>query len=161
MLRKKPRGHLLSNMKELKVSFLIAVLTVIAFAQSAPPWDTREINAIAGKLNCNCGCKQHMDCQMQPGCPECKRNKQKMLSMRQAGMSEGQILDQFVKEQGKDVLVVPPGIMGVVGPYLALTLGLGLVILVMRRYLRQKPAPVPEVDPAMLEKIEKDMAKLD
>jgi hypothetical protein len=51
--------------------------------------------------------------------------------------------------------------MGVVGPYLALTLGLGLVILVMRRYLRQKPAPVPEVDPAMLEKIEKDMAKLD
>src|SRR5215472_18866816 len=116
-------------MKELKVSFLIALLTVIAFAQSAPPCATREINAIAGKLNCNCGCKQHMDCQMQPGCPECKRSKQKMLSLRQGGMNENQILDQFVKDMGKDVLVVPPGIMGVVGPYIALTLGLGMVVL--------------------------------
>jgi cytochrome c-type biogenesis protein CcmH/NrfF len=148
-------------MREVKVSFLIAVLTVIAFAQTTPPWDTREINAIAAKLNCNCGCKQHMDCQMQPGCPECKRYKQKMLSLSKAGMNENQILDQFVKDMGKDVLVVPPGIMGVVGPYIALTLGLALVILVMRRYLRQKPAPVPDVDAAMLEKIEKDMDKLD
>lgn len=148
-------------MKEFKVSFLIALLTVIAFAQSTPPWDTREINAIAAKLNCNCGCKQHMDCQMQPGCPECKRYKQKMLSLRQAGMGEDQILDQFVKDMGKDVLVVPPGIMGVVGPYLALTLGLGLVVLVMRRYLRQKPAPVPEVDAATLAKLDQEMEKLD
>ena len=148
-------------MKEWKVSFLIAVLTVIAFAQTTPPWDTREINAIAAKLNCNCGCKQHMDCQMQPGCPECKRNKQKMMTMLQSGMNESQILDQFVKEQGKDVLVVPPGSMGVVGPYVALTIGLGLVILVMRRYLRQKPAPVPEVDQATLDKIEKETANLD
>ncbi|MBV8847590.1 MAG: cytochrome c-type biogenesis protein CcmH [Bryobacterales bacterium] len=148
-------------MKEWKVSFLIAVLTVIAFAQTTPPWDTREINAIAAKLNCNCGCKQHMDCQMQPGCPECKRNKQKMMTMLQSDMNESQILDQFVKEQGKDVLVVPPGSMGVVGPYVALTIGLGLVILVMRRYLRQKPAPVPEVDQATLDKIEKETANLD
>jgi cytochrome c-type biogenesis protein CcmH/NrfF len=146
-------------MKELKASFLIAALTVIALAQTTPPWDTREINAIAAKLNCNCGCKQHMDCQMQPGCPVCKMSKQKMLNMQQAGMNESQILDQFVKEQGKDVLVVPPGVMGVVGPYIALTLGLGLVILVMRKYLRQKPLPVPEVDQATLDKIDKDLDK--
>jgi cytochrome c-type biogenesis protein CcmH/NrfF len=150
-------------MRELKTSFLIAVLAVLAFAQTAPPWDTREINAIAAKLNCNCGCKQNMACQMQPGCPVCKMNKQKMLAMRQSGMNESQILDQFVKEQGKDVLVELPGYMGVVGPYVALTLGLGLVILVIRRLLSQKPAPaVPaEVDPAVLEKIEKDLEKLD
>jgi cytochrome c-type biogenesis protein CcmH/NrfF len=146
-------------MKELKVSFLIAFVTVLALAQTTPPWDTREINAIAAKLNCNCGCKQHMDCQMQPGCPECKRSKQKMLSLRQGGMNENQILDQFVKDMGKDVLVVPPGIMGVVGPYIALTLGLGLVVLVIRKYLHQKPAPVADVDPAVLAKIEKDLDK--
>jgi cytochrome c-type biogenesis protein CcmH/NrfF len=144
-----------------KSSFLIALLAVIALAQTTPTWDSREINGIAAKLNCDCGCKQNMACQMQPGCQICKMNKQKMYSMRQAGMSEGQILDQFVKEQGKDVLVVPPGSMGVVGPYVALALGLGLVILMMRRFLRQKPAPVPEVDPAVLAQIDKDLAKLD
>ncbi|HEY7337325.1 MAG TPA: cytochrome c-type biogenesis protein CcmH [Bryobacteraceae bacterium] len=150
-------------MRELKTSLLIAFLAVLAFAQSAPPWDTPEINSIAAKLHCNCGCKQNMACQMQPGCPECKRNKEKMMVMLKSGMNEQQVLDQFVKEQGKDVLVVPPGSMGVVGPYVALTLGLGLVILVIRRLLRQKPAAaVPaEVDPAVLEKIEKDLEKLD
>ncbi|HLH42368.1 MAG TPA: cytochrome c-type biogenesis protein CcmH [Bryobacteraceae bacterium] len=150
-------------MPELKTSLLIAVLAVLALAQTTPPWDTREINGIAAKLNCNCGCKQNMACQMQPGCPECKRNKQKMLAMRQAGMTESQILDQFVKEQGKDVLVVPPGAMGAVGPYAALTLGLGLVIFAIRRLLQRKPAVTAsaEVDPAVLEKIEKDLAKLD
>lgn len=150
-------------MRELKTSLLIAVVAVLALAQTTPPWDTREINAIAAKLNCNCGCKQDMACQMQPGCPVCKTNKQKMLTMLQSGMSESQILDQFVTEQGKDVLVIPPGAMGTVGPYVALTLGLGLVILAIRRLLQRKPAPAAsaEVDPAMLEKIEKDLAKLD
>jgi cytochrome c-type biogenesis protein CcmH/NrfF len=153
-------------MRELKTSILIAALAVLAFAQTTPPWDTREINSIAAKLHCNCGCKQNMACQMQPGCPECKRNKQKMMTMLQSGMSESQVLDQFVKEQGKDVLIVEPGIMGTVGPYVALTLGLGLVILTIRRLLRPKSAPVPagaeaEIDPAVLRKIEKDLEKLD
>ena len=148
-------------MRTWKSSFLIGVLAALALAQTAPTWDSPEINSIAMKMNCSCGCKQTMACQMQPGCPVCKANKQKMYSMRQAGMTESQILDQFVKEQGKDVLVVPPGAMGVVGPYIALALGLGLVILMMRRFLRQKPAPVGNVDPAVLAQIEKDMAKLD
>ena len=48
----------------------------------------------------------------------------------------------------------------------ALTLGLGLVVFTIRRLLRRKPAPAAaeaqaEIDPAMLEKIEKDLAKLD
>lgn len=153
-------------MRELKTSFLIAVLAVLAFGQTTPPWDTRQINAIAAKLHCNCGCKQDMACQMQPGCPVCKMNKQKMMTMLQAGMSESQILDQFVKEQGKNVLVVEPGIMGTVGPYVALILGLGLVVFTIRRLLARKPAAPAagtqaEIDPAMLEKIEKDLAKLD
>jgi cytochrome c-type biogenesis protein CcmH/NrfF len=149
-------------MRTWKSSFLIALLAVIALAQTTPTWDSREINGIAAKLNCSCGCKQNMACQMQPGCQVCKTNKQKMYSMRQAGMSESQILDQFIKEQGQDVLVVPPGAMGVVGPYVALALGLGLVILMMRRFLRQKPVvPAAEVDPAVLAQIDKELAKLD
>ncbi len=148
-------------MNKFKVSLLAAILAALAWAQTAPQWDTKEINAIAAKLKCNCGCKQNMACQMQPGCPECKANKQKMAQMLQSGMNESQILDQFVQEQGQDVLVVPPGTAGVVGPYVALALGLGLVVLVIRRLLQQKPAPVPDVDPAMLAQIDQDLDKLD
>jgi len=148
-------------MRRFKVSFLIAVVAAVALAQSASDYDSHEINAIAAHIKCSCGCNQNMSCNMQPGCPVCKAAKIRMYNMRSTGKSEGEILDAFVAESGKDVLVVPPGIMGVVGPYLALAAGLGLVLFTIRRFMH-KPAPVlPDADPAVLAQIEKDLAKLD
>jgi cytochrome c-type biogenesis protein CcmH/NrfF len=148
-------------MRRFKVSFLIAVVAAVALAQSASDYDSHEINAIAAHIKCSCGCNQNMSCNMQPGCPVCKAAKIRMYNMRSTGKSEGEILDAFVAESGKDVLVVPPGIMGVVGPYLALAAGLGLVLFTIRCFMH-KPAPVlPDADPAVLAQIEKDLAKLD
>ena len=64
---------------------------------------------------------------MPPGCPVCKMNKAKMVNMQKSGMSDQQILDQYVAENGKDILVVPPGSRGCLGPYVAVSLGLLLV----------------------------------
>ena len=86
--------------------------------------DSPQINRIASKLKCSCGCNQTMACVMPPGCPVCKTNKAKMVNMQKSGMSDQQILDQYVAENGKDVLVVPPGIAGVLGPYVALSSGI-------------------------------------
>jgi len=137
-------------------------MAALCLAQTAEQWDSHEMNDLARKLKCDCGCKLDMSCQMPPQpCPVCKMNKMRMYSMRQQGMSDNQILNAFVEEKGKDVLVVPPGAMGVIGPYLALAAGLVLVVFVIRRYRGQKPAMVGEVDPAMMEKIEKDLANLE
>ncbi len=147
-------------MQRLKASILVAVLAVAGLGQTASEWDSHEINAIARKLKCSCGCKLDMSCQMPPQpCPVCKAAKVKMYNMKASGMSDTQILDQFVKDGSEPV--IPPGAMGTVGPYAALTLGLGFMILMIRRFRRQPPAPAVEVDPAMLERIEKDLAKLD
>ena len=147
--------------RKLRASLLIATAAAVCLAQSASEWDSHEINQIARKLHCDCGCKLDMSCQMPPQpCPVCKMNKIKMYNMKAQGMSEPQILDRFVQENGKDILVVPPGIMGALGPYLALTAGLALVLLVIRR-LRKPAAAAPEVDPAMLAQIDKDLEKLD
>jgi len=104
-----------------------------------------------------------MACVMPPGCPVCKTNKAKMVNMQKSGMSDQQILDQYVAENGKDILVVPPGIAGVLGPYVALTLGLGLVIFTIRRLMRPRVVSPngPPVDPETLARIEKDTANLD
>jgi cytochrome c-type biogenesis protein CcmH/NrfF len=148
-------------MRRLKISIFVALVAAISLGQSASDYDSHEINAIAAKLKCNCSCNQNMACNMQPGCPVCKAAKIRMYNMKSTGKSEGQILDAFVAEQGKDVLVIPPGVMGVVGPYIALTMGLGLVLFTIRRFMH-KPAPVlPDADPAVLAQIEKDLAKLD
>jgi cytochrome c-type biogenesis protein CcmH/NrfF len=140
-----------------KSSFLVALLAAVALAQSA-------VNGIAAKLRCNCGCKQDIACTMPPyPCPVCKMNKVRIFNMLSQGMTESQILDTYVQEQGKDVLEVRAGAEGLIGPIAAIAFGLALVILVIRRMRRQNaavPAGAP-VDPAVLAQIEKDLEKLD
>ena len=104
-----------------------------------------------------------MACVMPPGCPVCNMNKAKMVNMQKAGMSDQQILDQYVAENGKDILVIPPGVGGVLGPYIALGLGLLLVLWTIRRYTRPRLTPAGDapVDAATLAQIEKDTANLD
>ncbi len=155
-------------MQKWKSSFLVALLAAVALAQSASEWNSPEVNTIAGKMHCNCGCKQDMACKMSSSdpsgvCPVCKMNRVRIYNMMNRGMTESQILDTYVQENGKDVLVVGPGVAGLIGPWVGVAGGLLLVVLVIRRMRRQNaavPAGGP-VDPAMLAQIEKDLAKLD
>ena len=150
-------------MRKWKSSLLLAVMIAAALGQTATEMDSPQINRIASKLHCNCGCNQSMACVMPPGCPVCKMNKSKMVNMQKSGMSDQQILDQYVAENGKDVLIVPPGIAGVLGPYVALTLGLLLVLWTIRRMMRPRKVVLngPPIDAATLARIEKDTANLD
>jgi cytochrome c-type biogenesis protein CcmH/NrfF len=135
-------------------------------AQTATEYDSPAVNRVAAKFNCNCGCKLRMDCLMQPGCGVCKAAKLKILELQKQGRSDAQIVAAFVAENGPDILAVPPGAFGVVGAYTALALGLGVVVLTIRRYLRPRPAASGAAgEDALLgkyqEQIEKDLAKLD
>jgi cytochrome c-type biogenesis protein CcmH/NrfF len=151
-------------MRKWKNSILVALLAAVALAQSASEWDSTAVNGVAAKLKCDCGCKQDIACTMPPyPCPVCKKNKMRIFTMMNQGMTENQILDTYVKEQGKDVLVVHPGSAGFIGPIVAALGGLLLVIIVIRR-MRGTNAALPAgppVDPEILAKIEKDLEKLD
>jgi cytochrome c-type biogenesis protein CcmH/NrfF len=151
-------------MQKWKSSFLVALLGAVALAQSASEWDSSAVNNIAAKLHCNCSCKQDIACTMPPyPCPVCKMNKVRIFNMMNQGMTENQILDTYVKEEGKDVLELHYGAEGLIGPVVAILGGLALVIVVIRRMRRQNaavPAGAP-VDPEMLAQIEKDLSKLD
>ena len=139
-------------------------MAAVALAQSASEWDSSAVNDIARKLHCHCSCKQDIACTMPPyPCPVCKMNKVRIFNMLNQGMTESQILDTYVKENGKDVMVVGPGAAAMVAPWIGVAGGLLLVVLVIRRMRRQNAA-VPagaSVDPEVLAQIEKDLAKLD
>jgi cytochrome c-type biogenesis protein CcmH/NrfF len=159
---------LLGNQKKFKASLLVVIAAALCVGQSASEFESPEVNHIAGKLNCDCGCKLRMDCIMPPTgvCPVCRENKIRMANMLKSGMTEKEILDQYVAERGQDVLVNPPGFMGFAGPYIALFLGLGMVFLAIKHYRRLRPAPVTApADDAELaryrDQIEKDLEKLD
>ena len=144
---------------------MVAAMTLAALAQTAAELDSPEVNRVAIKFNCDCGCNLNMACKMPPDgrCPVCQRNKTKILSMQKAGMNDQQIIDRYVADSGKAILVVEPGIAGFLGPYVALGMGLLAVIYTIRRYLRKKPALAggPDVDPATLAQIEKETANFD
>jgi cytochrome c-type biogenesis protein CcmH/NrfF len=152
-------------MPKWKISVLAAVLIAACLAQNATQMESAEVNRVASRLACTCGCNLKMDCKMEPWpCHVCKGFKAKIIEMQAAGKSDDQILDQFVQENGKSILAVGPGPLGVIGPYAALALGALLVIFVIRRYVSRRPQTAP-VDTAVLDqyhdRIEKDLAKLD
>lgn len=139
-------------------------MAVVALSQTATELDSPEVNRVAAKLNCDCGCNLNMACKMPPDgrCPVCQKNKARILTLQRAGSSDDEIVAVFLKEMGKSVLVVEPGAGGFAGPYIALGLGLIAVMWTIRRYMKQKP-PLAEgpVDPDTLAKIEKETANLD
>ena len=145
-----------------RLSLTLALAAGLCAAQNAVDLDSKPVNRVAKKLACTCGCFQDMTCQMEPGCGVCKRAKTKIFADQQAGKSDAQILDQFVAESGPTILFVTPGWFGTAGPFVALSLGAIVVLFVIRRYLKPRAAAMgPEIDPAVLDKINKDMAKLD
>ena len=151
-----------------KAVALIVLAAALCVAQSASEYEDPSVIHVAGKLNCNCGCKLNMACIMPPTglCPVCRENKIRISNMLKQGMSEQQILNQYVKDQGQQVLVVEPGLFGFTGPYIALGLGLLAVLFVIRRLKHTKPAPItaPANDAVLARyqsQIEKDLEKLD
>jgi cytochrome c-type biogenesis protein CcmH/NrfF len=144
-------------------SALTLALALSALAQTATELETPAVNRVAEKLSCPCGCKMNMACRMDPyPCQTCRQAKVKIYELQQAGKSDSQILNQFAQEDGKDILVQPPGVMGVGGICLAALAGLGMVLLAIRRFRRQPAAPaVSDLDAETLARIEKDLSKLD
>jgi|WetSurMetagenome_2_1015567.scaffolds.fasta_scaffold200132_2 cytochrome c-type biogenesis protein CcmH/NrfF len=156
------------NLRKFKAVLLVGFAAAFCVAQTASEYETPQINGIAKRLNCNCGCHLDMACVMPPSgvCPVCKENKIRIANMLKSGMSEQQVLDQYVKDQGPGVLVVPPGMLGFTGPYIALALGGLALYFVIRRLKTLKPAPaVAPANDAELAKyqaqIDKDLDKLD
>jgi len=159
-------------LKNSRLSLILAVtLTALfpcaSFAQSATELESPAVMRVADQMRCSCGCSLTMACKMEGDCHVCRQAKAKILAMQAAGKSDGEILDGFVQENGKDVLAVRPGPMGMIGPYAALGIGMILVIFIIRRMASHKPtlAPAAAIDSDVLDRyhdrIEKDMARLE
>lgn len=145
-----------------KFSLILALAAGLSLAQTAVDLDSAPVNRVAKKLACSCGCAQDMTCKMEPGCGVCKQAKTKIFAEQAAGKGDSQILADFAAENGSQILYVTPGMFGSAGPFVALSLGAIVVLLVIRRLRKPRAAGVlPEIDPAMMERINKDMAKLD
>lgn len=144
------------------------LLAALSVAQVSSELVTPEIRRAGGRLACLCGsCKNSVgECAML-SCHYSKPAREKIRDLQAKGMPDDAIVDEFVRENGRGSLVVPPneGFFSLVWwmPPLMTGLGLALIYWFIRRM--RKPAPAPPLDPKVLERyresIEKDIASLE
>jgi cytochrome c-type biogenesis protein CcmH len=87
----------------------LALVTGLCVAQIPSLNITPDVQRVGSRLRCMCGvCRNTMgDCPML-GCHSANPGREKIAKLQAAGMKDDAIVAEFVKEQGRTVLAVPP-----------------------------------------------------
>ena len=155
------------------VLFLLAAAAGSGFAQTEAQIQSDAVKRVGTHINCQCGsCNENVNCMMSAGeCHFCKPTRTKIFQMQQEGMSDGAIVQQFIKEYGEKIFRPDPNSSFWVVPYISLALG-GLALWFVLRRMRHsagggslKPAAAgPALDPEIaryMEAAEKETDRLD
>ena len=155
-------------MQRLRVSLLAAVLALAAMSQTASEKPSDDVRRVGAHLQCQCGCKDSVATCSMLECGFSKPAKEKIARMLSVGMSDDQIIQSFVRDNGPGIYLAPPSAFGWVVPYAAVGVGLLAIWLFLKRAF--KPRPIPEIGPVELDdpalakykdQIERDLANLE
>jgi cytochrome c-type biogenesis protein CcmH len=118
-------------------------LAVFIFSAAGDP--TPRFNEIGHQLMCVCGCRQILlECN-HVGCTYSDKMRNELMAAVTRGDSDSLVQQAFVQEYGPTVLAAPTTAgfdrAAWIMPIVALFLGFGIVILVVRAW-RTRPAPV-------------------
>ena len=160
------------NKPRLRSKLLLGALVAVLLAHGAIPLNNPKVRQIGELLRCQCGCPYTVaECDMQ-NCHFAEPARDRILGMVEQGKSEKEILDAFVADYGLKILTRPPAegffLVGWIMPGVGVLVGLGIVALVLQRFLKQRPSPAtpaPAADSPELaryrDQIEKELSDLD
>lgn len=122
-------------MRRLKFSFLLLLVAVASFAQTAAQLESDEVKRIGNKLSCQCGsCMENLNCNMSSGqCHFCKPARGKIYKMQREGQSDAAIVASFVKEHGEKIFRQDPNSFFWMIPYLSLLAGGGVIWIAIKK----------------------------
>jgi cytochrome c-type biogenesis protein CcmH len=159
-------------MYRLRNSLLLLLVAVAASfpgdAQTAAEKPSNDVRRVGARLQCQCGCKDSVSTCSMLECSFSKPAKEKIARMQAVGMSDDQIIQSFIRDNGAGIYLAPPSAFGWIIPYAAIGVGLLIIWAFLKRY--RKPPPLVEVGPMELDdpalakykdQIEKDLAKLE
>ena len=159
-------------MQRYQVSLLILAVALAAclsgVAQTAAEKPSNDVRRVGARLQCQCGCKDSVATCSMLECSFSKPAKERIARMQAVGMSDDQIIQAFVREDGPGIYLAPPSAFGWVVPYAAAGAGLVVIWAFIKKYRRPRPlAEVPALDlddPALAkykDQIEKELADLE
>ncbi|MBI1722327.1 MAG: cytochrome c-type biogenesis protein CcmH [Gemmatimonadetes bacterium] len=124
--------------------------------QSRAPVTARDndalVKAIEGKLRCTCGCNLDVfTCRTTDfSCATSPAMHRQVLARLDSAMTPQQIVAAFEAQYGQAVLMAPPkrgfNWAAYIMPFVGLGVGIAIVGLVMRRWIRARPATLIEVE---------------
>jgi cytochrome c-type biogenesis protein CcmH/NrfF len=132
---------------------LAPLLLGAAVVQAAVPLTNERVRKLGQQLKCKCGCNASItDCNM-INCHFSDPVRLKLLAMiDQGGKSDGEIIEAIASEYGRDILLNPPSegfyALGWTMPYIGLAAGAGALGLVLKSYLKKRPAADAPAAPA-------------
>ena len=155
-------------MRRFKVSLLAFLVALAAMAQTASEKPSTDVRRVGAHLQCLCGCKDSVSTCSMLECSHSKPAKEKIARMQQVGMSDDQIIQSFIREDGPGIYLAPPSAFGWIVPYVMVGIGLLVIMAFVKKYRRPRPlaeVPVMELDDPALAKykdqIEKELSDLE
>ncbi len=149
--------------------FLLLLVAGLCLAQSSSDMLTPAIRRVGDRLACLCGsCKNTVATCSMLGCHYSSPARERIAKLQAMGKNDDEIVDDFIKKEGKRALAVPPAegfnLLGWVMPFVAIGFGLAAIFAFVQR--NRKPVVVATaVDTAVLNRyqaeIDKDLAKLE
>ena len=137
-------------------------------AQTAAEKPSTDVRRVGARLQCQCGCKDSVATCSMLECSFSKPAKEKIAKMQAVSMSDDQIVQAFIRDNGAGIYLAPPSAFGWIIPYAAIGAGLLVIWAFVKKY--RKPRPLTELGPMELDdpalekykdQIEKDLAKLE
>jgi cytochrome c-type biogenesis protein CcmH/NrfF len=155
-------------MQRFRVSLLATLLALAAMSQTASEKPSSDVRRVGAHLQCMCGCKDSVSTCSMLECSHSKPAKEKIARMLSVGMSDDQIIQDFVREDGPGIYLAPPSAFGWIVPYVAVGFGLMVIWVFLKKYRKARPVaeigPIELNDPALAkykDQIEKDLADLE
>jgi len=155
-------------MRPFKNSFLLVLIAVAALAQTASEKPSLDVRRVGMRLQCQCGCKDSVASCSMLECGHSKPAKEKIARMQALGMTDQQIIDDFIREDGPGIYLAPPSAYGWIVPYASAGLGLVAVWLFLKKAYKPRPAaalaPIDLDDPELAkykDQIEKELSNLE
>lgn len=155
-------------MYRLRISLLVLVVAIAALAQTASENPNADVRRVGTRLQCQCGCKDSVATCSMLECGFSKPAKERIARMQGVGMNDQQIVQAFIQDYGSGIFLAPPSAFGWIVPYVSVGFGLVVIVLFLKKYRKPQPAheigPIELDDPALAkykDQIEKEMADLD
>src|SRR4051794_1890706 len=140
-------------MQRFRSSLLVLMVAVVALAQTASEKPSLDVRRVGARLACQCGCTDSVATCSMLECHFSKPAKEKIAQMLAAGVSDGDIVQSFIRENGAGIYLAPPNALGWIVPYATVLAGMLVIWVFIRKY--RKPKPLPEIgeieidDPAL------------